>query len=102
MTVDLPLRPKDATEYTPYKRLSITHDFEDGEDNDKVYQDMQLEIQRLYYTKTLPDDAYLQLHHEAEDDFNKAVQESSIEDIHTQGREQPKKVTPFDDSDLAF
>jgi tRNA A37 threonylcarbamoyltransferase TsaD len=98
LTVDLPLRPKDATQYTPYERIAITADIEEGENIDKVYQDLQLEVQRLYYTKHLPEDAYLQVAFEEVEE--KKV--NSISDLNTQGREQPRKEFAVPDDDLPF
>ena len=103
MTVDLPLRPKDATQYTPYERIAITVDIEDGESTDTVYTNLQLEIQRLYHTKHVLEDGYLQLEHDFDQAVVKQAITETIEDINTKGREQPKKdYTPIPNDDLPF
>jgi hypothetical protein len=81
MTVDLPLRAPNVDRYTPYDRIALTAAVEDGEDLDKVYTNLQLEIQRLYHEKKVPDDAYKQtMHHE------ETIQQSQVVE-----RPQPRK-----------
>lgn len=65
ITVDLPLRPLNADRYTPYERIALTASVEEGEDLDKVYQDLQLEIQRMYFTKHIPEDGFMQVMQQA-------------------------------------